>query len=182
VISTARQQDEQHARLAHVYRENVAFVHRSVRRLGAPEGAIEDVVQDVFLVAARRLDDFEGRADVRTWLFAIATRVLKQHRRTTWRHLRRKEAVAAREAALPSVNADDLAARDASALLLRLLDALDDDRRAVFVSMELEGMSAPEVAEALEVNPNTVYTRLRAARKQLAAEAERLGVAKRGAA
>ena len=179
--AAARQHEDPKARLACVYRDNVSFVHRSVRRLGVPDSAVEDVVQDVFLVVARRLDEFEGRADLRTWLFAIAMRVLRHHRRTTWRHLRRKQALAHREAALPKYG-EDMESRDASALLMRLLDGLDDERRAVFVLMELEGMSAPEVAEALETNPNTVYTRLRAARKHLAASARELGITKRGAA
>jgi len=49
-------------------------------------------------------------------------------------------------------------------LLHRILDRLDDDKRAVFVLAELEQMTAPEIAEALSVNLNTVYSRLRAAR------------------
>jgi RNA polymerase sigma-70 factor, ECF subfamily len=181
MTAPALQEDDTRARLAAVYRDHVAFVHRCVRRLGAPDSGVEDVVQDVFVVAARRLHEFEGRADVRTWLFAIAMRVIRHHRRTTWRHLRRKEALAFREAALPSYG-ETMEARDASALLMRLLDGLDEERRAVFVLMELEGMSAPEVAEALEMNPNTVYTRLRAARKHLSSKAQQLGITKQGAA
>ena len=50
-----------HDRLAAIYREYFAFVHRSLRRLGTPEHALEDACQDVFLVAMRRLDEFEGR-------------------------------------------------------------------------------------------------------------------------
>ena len=48
----------------------------------------------------------------------------------------------------------------------RLLDELDDDKRAVFVLAELEQMSVPEIAEALGENVNTVYARLRAARRE----------------
>jgi RNA polymerase sigma-70 factor (ECF subfamily) len=50
-------------------------------------------------------------------------------------------------------------------LLHRLLDALADDKRVVFVLAELEQMSAPEIAAAIGVNVNTVYARLRAARR-----------------
>ena len=49
------------------------------------------------------------------------------------------------------------------------LETLDDDRRAVFVLAELEQMTAPEIAEALNANPSTVYSRLASARKALLA-------------
>jgi RNA polymerase sigma-70 factor (ECF subfamily) len=54
--------------------------------------------------------------------------------------------------------------REQAALLHRLLDSLDDDKREVFVLSELEEMSGPEIAEALQLNLNTVYARVRAAR------------------
>ena len=62
---------------------------------------------------------------------------------------------------------DPYVRRDATDLLIKLLDRLDDDRRAVFVLVELEGMTAQEVAAGLGLNVNTVYSRLRAARQQL---------------
>ena len=61
-------------------------------------------------------------------------------------------------------------------VLQKLLDELDDDRRAVFVLAELEQMSAPDIADALGVNVNTVYARLRAARRDF-----EQGVAREGA-
>jgi RNA polymerase sigma-70 factor (ECF subfamily) len=50
-------------------------------------------------------------------------------------------------------------------VLQRLLDELDEEKRVVFVLVEIEQMSCPEVAEAISANINTVYSRLRAARK-----------------
>ena len=54
--------------------------------------------------------------------------------------------------------------REASALLHRLLDELDDDKRAMLVCVELEQLTVPEAAESLGLNLNTAYGRLRAAR------------------
>jgi RNA polymerase sigma-70 factor (ECF subfamily) len=96
-------------------------------------------------------------------------RVARDHRRTT----RRKSPQA--RAGSDAIDPETLSANDASPqeraarteavhLLYGLLDELEDDRREVFVLAELEQMSAPEIAEALEMNVNTVYTRLRAAR------------------
>ena len=59
-------------------------------------------------------------------------------------------------------------------MLLLLLDQLDDDKRAVYVLAELEGMTAVEIAEGLGTNVNTIYTRLRVARQQLRAAAAKL--------
>lgn len=159
---------DERARLSAIYREHFEFVWRSLRRLGAPEHALEDATQDVFLVAARRIDEFEGRSSIRTWLFGIAMRVVRAQRRTAWRHQRRVDALAAAPIEAPR---DPIEQRDAQRLLLTLLDQLDDDKRAVYVLAELEGMTAVEIAEGLGSNVNTIYTRLRSARQQLRAAA-----------
>jgi RNA polymerase sigma-70 factor (ECF subfamily) len=52
------------------------------------------------------------------------------------------------------------------AMVLAALDALDQDKREVFVAIEIEEHSGPEVAEALGVSVNTVYSRLRLAREE----------------
>src|SRR5690606_6911465 len=67
--------------LEEIYREHHAFVRRSLIRLGVPHALVDDAVHDVFLVVARRLAEFEGRASIRTWLFAIALRMAQSHRR-----------------------------------------------------------------------------------------------------
>lgn len=155
-----------------VYERHFDFVWCNVRRLGVPEASVDDAVQEVFLVVYRRLGEFEGRSSVKTWLFAIMLRVVRDHRRA----LRRKSPHAHSSGA--SVDADTVADERAVnphdctvrsqglRLLVKLLGELDDDKRAVLVLAELEQMSAPEIAEALGVNLNTVYARLRAARRE----------------
>jgi RNA polymerase sigma-70 factor (ECF subfamily) len=150
--------------LVALYRAHFQFVWRSARRLGAPVEALDDVVQDVFLVVARRLAEFRREASARTWLFAITLRVVREHRRSTFRHLRRVQAYAE---ARPAEAGDAMARSDAARTLLQLLDGLDDDRRSVYVLAELEGLTAQEIADGLRLNVNTVYSRLRAARTQL---------------
>ncbi len=162
----------EHTRFAAFYREHVDFVWRSLRRLGTPDSQLEDATQDVFVVAARRIGDFEGRSAIKTWLFGIAMRVVKTHRRTRWRHERKLEALG--HASASAATNDPIARRDAQRTLLMLLDTLDDDRRAVYVLAELEGLTAVEIAEGLGLNVNTVYTRLRTARLALREAAERL--------
>ncbi len=152
-----------------VYEELFDFVWRSARRLGVAEAAVDDVVQEVFLVVHRRLPEFEGRSSLKTWVFAIALRVASDWRRSQ----RRKGGLASLDVIAPDGEVhDDRAVCPAGALeqaqavrlLHRLLDELDDDKRTVFVLAELEQTTAPEIAELLGIPLNTAYSRLRAAR------------------
>lgn len=148
-----------------IYREHFAFVWRSLRRLGVAPAQLDDAAQDVFLVVHRRLGDFEGRSTVKTWLFGIALRVAKDHRRRT-----RRDAPADTEPdALRSGGAspyDHLERSEAARMLDRLLLSIDEDRRPVFILTELEGVAAPEISAALGIPLNTVYSRLRLAREE----------------
>jgi RNA polymerase sigma-70 factor (ECF subfamily) len=157
-------------RLTELYEQHVDFVWRSVRLLGLGPDVADDAVQDVFLVAHRRLADFEARSGPRTWLFAIAMRVVSNHRRSS----RRRSKLLEREQALSNEPASAHVAFDpfhhaVSAerrqILLDAIEALPHEQRVVFMLVELEEMTAPEVACALDVKLNTVYSRLRAARR-----------------
>lgn len=150
-----------HTPLAVVYREHHAFVWRSLLRLGVPAVLVEDAVHETFLVVARRLAEFEGRASMRTWLFAIAMRVAMSLRRDVARERRHLDRLGQE---IQANTVEPHHQRDAAALLHRLLATLSDDKRAVFIMAELEGMTAPEIAEATGVKLPTVYSRLRAAR------------------
>lgn len=139
--------------------------------MGIPDSAIEDAVQDVFVVVHRRLAEFDGRHSVRTWIFAIAQRVAYEHRRK----LRKAEAQQPLDEELkdqrggPEVDAEKA---QALKLLETLLEGMTDDKRAVLVLAEIEGLSAPEIASVVGAPLNTVYTRLRRARLELNAALE----------
>jgi RNA polymerase sigma-70 factor (ECF subfamily) len=127
---------------------------------------LDDAVQDVFVVVHKRLHDFEGRSSLKTWLFGIARRVVRDHRPVHWlaptpEHL--EETVPARiDGPLESAEKSEAARQ-----MQTLLNQLDDDKREAFVLVELEEMTVPEAAEALGANVNTVYSRVRAARRDL---------------
>lgn len=145
-----------------VYAAHVAFVWRTLRTFGVAESQIEDAVQDVFVVVHRRLSEWEGRASMTTWLFAIARRVASTHRRRGGSD--RTEALVDE----PAGGADTFAAMSRAQAVQRvmgILDGMDEDKRIVFALVELEQLSVPEVARMLDLNLNTAYSRLRLARQ-----------------
>ncbi len=157
--------------LAQIYREHVEFVWAVLRRLGVDDGDVEDAAHDVFVVAHRRLGEFEGRAAVRTWLYSIALRVASNRRR---KHARRDALLQRMPRSIPE-DLEDLAARgQARAILESLLDRLDERKRVVFVLAELEELTVPVIADMVGENPRTIYSRLRAARASVATALDRL--------
>src|SRR5215218_7634900 len=112
-----------------VYGTHVAFVWRVLRTFGLSETQLEDAVQDVFLVVHRRLPEWEGRAAITTWLFAIARRVAAAHRRRA--HGARTEELVEE----PAGDDDTFAAMSraqAAATVFSILQQLDEDKRIVF--------------------------------------------------
>jgi RNA polymerase sigma-70 factor (ECF subfamily) len=141
-----------------------------VRRLGVPAAAVDDAVHDVFLVVHKRLADFVPGSAERPWLFGIARRVVQHARRKHWREQLRVCADAPYDAQDRGLDPEGAAVQAETARQLqRCLDALDEDKRCVLILADIEQMSGPEVAQALETNLNTVYARLRVARQQFAA-------------
>lgn len=154
-----------------IYEEHFDLVWRTARRLGVPEAGVDDVVQDTFLVLHRRLAEYDGRASIKRWALGICVKVVADHRRR-WR---RKEAQCVPHAAdsggdvalaslAPSPSAE-VEQNEALRLVEALLAELDEEKREVLVLAQLEEMSVPEIAEVLGANVNTIYARLRAARK-----------------
>ena len=154
-----------------LYDTQVSFVWRNARRLGVADSALDDVVQDVFLVAHRRLIELEQPESLRAWTLSILIRVVRDYRRTLRRkdpHLRSTapvldpEQIADTRAGNPQEAAEYT---DAVRLLHAILNELDDSKREVFVLAELEEMTEREIADALGENANTVHSRIRAARR-----------------
>lgn len=148
--------------LADLYRDHSGFVWRVVRRFGIDDASAEDVVHEVFLVARRKLPEYEGRGAPTSWLYGIARGVCANVRRSTDRSRRRLELV---PSPTPAATPEDmLDHRGAHALVLEFLDSLPAAQRRVFELADVEGMRGPEVADALGQPINSVYSRLRLAR------------------
>jgi len=149
---------------AQLYARHHAYVWRILRRLGVPDAALEDATQDVFVVVHRRRDSLDPDASVRSWLFGIARRVAADLHRGNRRLRRRLEAV---PEAPPAPPLDEEVSRaEAADFVRRFLERLDDGHRMVFVLADVEGLTAPEIGDALQIPVNTVYSRLRSTRKK----------------
>jgi RNA polymerase sigma-70 factor (ECF subfamily) len=149
------------------------FVWRSLRRLGVRPADLDDAMQEVFVVAARRLGDIESGRE-RAFLFGIAVRVASTRRRTLRRHPEDSDTGLA-ETFSDEPGPDELSElRQARPVLQRILDSMSDDCRAVFVLAELEQLSAREIADVLGIPQGTASSRLRSAREIFHAAVRRL--------
>ncbi len=146
-----------------LYQTHHGFVWHSLHRFGLQGAALEDALQDVFVVAYRRREDFSGSP--KAWLYAIARRVASNHRRTAKRQAARVDAFA------HSMGAPRVPAPEAILALDRHLDQLTDEDRELFYLSEFEGMTGPEIAALVGRNLNTVYTRIRKLRALVRDEA-----------
>jgi RNA polymerase sigma-70 factor (ECF subfamily) len=157
--------------LGAVYEQYFDYVWRCLRSLGLGDAVLDDAVQDVFLVVHDRLAEFDGRARLSTWLYAIVIRIARKYRA---RAARNGPAVPAAEPAEDRDPERTLQHGEQVALAQRALARLDADKREVFVLAMIEQLSAPEIAEIAGVSVNTVYSRLRAARLLFDAQVARL--------
>jgi RNA polymerase sigma-70 factor (ECF subfamily) len=152
-----------------VYTEYFPFVWRSAEGLGVPASALDDVVQEVFLVVYRKLPSFEARSSLRTWVYGVVLHTARRHRRTSQRkRLDQVEDLAVAGETLEATGPgphESIEQAEALRQLDALLEQLDDEKREVFVLAELEQLTAPEIAEILGANVNTIYARIRAAKR-----------------
>ncbi len=161
--------------LAGLYRAHADLVWRTLVRFGIPEHAAEDLVHEVFLIARRRLPEFDPRrAAPSSWLYGLSRGVAANWRRAERRAARRLELV---EGPNPASDPEaEMARGQAAALVDGFLATLELAQREVFVLCDVEGVRAPEVAAMLGLGVNQVYSRLRLARRHFVAHLEARGI------
>jgi RNA polymerase sigma-70 factor (ECF subfamily) len=148
-----------------LFETELDYVWKVLRRLGVREADLDDQVNEVFLRLHRKLADYDPSRPRRPWIFAFAARVAAEHRRLSQN--RREIPGLHLEAEDPAPGAEErIAEAETRRLVLAALESLDRDKREVFVAVELEGHSGPDVAAALGISVNTVYSRLRLGREE----------------
>jgi len=131
---------------------------------------LEDLLQEVFLVAHRKGGFEPGPAKATTWLSGIAVRVWSNAARTRRRRPSTPMGDDVSQVSAQAVDPErETASRRSLARVQRCLEQLDPDHRAVFVLFELEGVSCSQIAESLGVPVGTIYRRLHTARARVRA-------------
>lgn len=161
-----------------LHRLHFNFVYRLARRLGTPESELDDMCQEVFLVAFKKLAQFR-EGELVSWLYRITSNLV------TGRHRRRRVREAlfslwGRSEQVETSPEEKLDAKRAEAQVDRALERMSPKKREVFVLFELEGLSGERIAELVGCNVSTVWTRLFHARKEFRAVAQQLGVVEHG--
>jgi RNA polymerase sigma-70 factor (ECF subfamily) len=152
------------------YEAHFDFVYRIARRFGTPPGEADDVVQETFTVAFRKLDTFRD-GEVRTWLYRIAANVSSgRSRRRRVQGIVRAVIGGEPEATSPAADRRH-DAMEAHEQVSEVLARMSAKKREVFALYELEGLSGEEIAERLGCKVDTVWSRLHYARQDF----ERIG-------
>jgi RNA polymerase sigma-70 factor, ECF subfamily len=132
-----------------------------------PEDA-KDVLQDTLLAMARSVRDFRGASSISTWLYTVARSFcIKKRRKSKFApdEQRPLDADDVLEAADPAPSPHDaLASKRVEHAIERAIDALEPMYREVLVLRDVEGLTAPEVAEVLGISAQAVKSRLHRAR------------------
>lgn len=158
-----------------LFRQHAPWIARFLARLGAEPSGVEDMVQDVFLVAHRKGGYIPGAASPKTWLADIAQHVKSTANRTRRRRREQVDPGALAAAVHHSPSPYELAAStEGLARVQGFLDQLSEDQRAVFILFELEHEPLVAIAAGLGVPLGTVCSRLDTARQSIRRAYEKL--------
>jgi RNA polymerase sigma-70 factor (ECF subfamily) len=160
------------AQLRRAFEQHGDFVCRILRSLGVHERDLDDALQDVFVVVARRQQDYEEQGRARAWMYSICKRVAIAQRRK-YRRTRETSETRAVEPSVAPTQLQDMQDREAFELGRRLLEQLPPKQREIFLLYEVEDMSMAEIARLVGCPLQTAYSRLHQARTRIVAVVER---------
>ena len=151
-----------------LYRQHAGRLYSvACRMVGNPSDA-EDLLQEIFLMAHRKLDSFRGDSALGTWLYRLATNLCLDHLRSKAARTSQLTGALDDEPGLADAGSRSLAERALTRMdLERALTELPDGCRAAFVLHDIEGLEHREVAEALGIAEGTSKSQVHKARLRL---------------
>ncbi|HVY25686.1 MAG TPA: RNA polymerase sigma factor [Polyangiaceae bacterium] len=148
-----------------LYTSYFLHVTRWVRAFGCPPADVDDLAQETFLVARKRLSQFEG-GNVAGWLYRIAQHVTRGHLRRSWvRRVLYRDPDLRTADTRNSSPIEELEQREARNQMYDILSRMTKRRRSSFFLFDVEGYTGEEIAALEGVSVNTIYTRLHFARR-----------------
>jgi len=170
-IRRPSRQPEPGGECIHTFEQELDYLYGTLRRLGAPPADIDDLLQDIFVVLYRNWSTLDLTRPLRPWLFGVAFRVVRAHRRRR-----------ARESPWSGLDPEDpcdgpdrmLEGQQSLAVLWAALELIPSARRSVVMKHDLEGLEIVEIAQQLSMTKFGVYARLYKGRKELASAVRRL--------
>lgn len=161
---------------AELFRRHAPFVARFILRMGAPRADLDDLMQEVFLIAHRNGGYDPGPAKPTTYLASIAFRLVHTERRKRKvRAFVQSDDEQVSRASGTSNPEQAAVHRQDLEKLSKALATLDDDKRAVFILADVQGESIVSIAAGLGIPTDTAHSRLRAARRLFKEAVERQG-------
>lgn len=153
--------------LERLLEEIAPLVHRFGLKMCRHPADADDVLQDTLLSVTDHLKEFEGRSSLSSWVFMLARTACARRRRG----LKNQAHISDSDLAEPAADLDSPEQTAGDAELRRALegalDRLTDEYREVLLLRDMEGLSAPEVAESLGISVQAVKSRLHRARAAL---------------
>jgi RNA polymerase sigma-70 factor (ECF subfamily) len=160
--------------LRELFHDHYARVWRLLRRLGVPPALVDDALQEVFLVASRRLGDIRPGKE-RSFLHGVALRVASDQRRRQASRPATRELLPTEPVADAGPSPEEtLERRRERELLDEVLSQMRGELREVLVLFELEELEVKQIAELQRIPIGTAGSRLRRAREEFAAIVRRL--------
>lgn len=155
--------------LGELFHRHEPALRRYLRRMGISQADVDDLVQATFLEVTRAVPRFDAHHAGRSWIFGVATIMLRRHRHFLRRAAERISAWVMPEAEAEGTPAELFERAETGRRFALAFAALSAKKREAFVLVTLEGLSGEEAAQALGVPVNTIWTRLHHARLELRA-------------
>jgi RNA polymerase sigma-70 factor, ECF subfamily len=153
-----------------LYRAHAGRLFSLACRMLGNQADAEDLLQDIFLAAHRKLDGFRGDSALGTWLYRLATNQILDHLRSRAARAGQMTDALDDEAAIADAASGRLADRALTRMdLERALAQLPDGCRAAFLLHDVEGLEHQEVAEVLGIAEGTSKSQVHKARLRLRA-------------
>jgi RNA polymerase sigma-70 factor (ECF subfamily) len=153
-----------------VYRAHSGRLYSvAFRMLGNPADA-EDLLQEIFLAAHRKLESFRGESALGTWLYRLAVNLCLDYLRSRTGRASQMTDALEDDTSLPDMSSRGLAERAVTRMdLERALTQLPDGCRMAFVLHDIEGLEHREVAQAMGIAEGTSKSQVHKARLRLRA-------------